>query len=282
MSNNIRSLIVDDSGLRQDPNRVPEKVALFNQDGSVFSGGGGSAGLSQIGETANFTVTDGSNAGGYVDATSGVQAQGDGGSLASGHVSDGAYIFAQNAGCFAMGVATNSGSYIYAGGGYSIADAKPTFAWGWATDGGQIAAWSGSVLMGWANGTDGEPLGQSKLYAGSPYGFVFGTAQGGGELSGSGSGAVTMGYANGSDAKVQSDGSGSFAFGYAATGETIRASAKNSAQFGVGQNSQANSLAVGENIRIGSSVPSTPRDGDIWTNANYVYIRSNGASVKIV
>lgn len=58
MTNNIRSFIVDDSGLPKHPDRVPERVALFNRDGSAFAGYDGyefTAGFTDSGGFVSYT-----------------------------------------------------------------------------------------------------------------------------------------------------------------------------------------------------------------------------------
>jgi hypothetical protein len=60
-------------------------------------------------------------------------------------------------------------------------------------------------------------------------------------------------------------------------------SANGALQVGNGVNAEPDSLAVGENIRLNAAtgVPVALRNGDFWVNANYVYVRSNGVSVKL-
>ena len=74
--------------------------------------------------------------------------------------------------------------------------------------------------------------------------------------------------------------SGSFAQGYASTGQTIEASASNSAQFGPGTNAQANSLQVGNaGMRFmgTTSAPGTPQPGDLFVDASSVLNVGTGA-----
>jgi len=102
-------------------------------------------------------------------------------------------------------------------------------------------------------------------------------------------GSFAQGYARvtvtgGATAEIQSTAQGSFAVGYAKN-TTIAATAINAAQFGPGSNALADSLQVGSaGIRLKGTTgaPATPQNGDIWVNAGYTYIRSNGVSKKIV
>lgn len=134
-------------------------------------------------------------------------------------------------------------------------------------------------------------------------GFAQGQVNNTGTIRSSNNGAFAQGFATGgSSAYIESSGNGSFAQGRAAgsgyilasangafaqgnttAGNPIVASATNAAQFGPGTNSLADSLSVGGGPRLKGTTgaPGTPRDGDIWVDNNYVYIRSNGVSVQI-
>ena len=116
------------------------------------------------------------------------------------------------------------------------------------------------------------------------------TANTGGFAQGSApTGSITAyigGFAQGEaySYNIDAGGSGSFAHGFA-NSAAIVASTTNSAQFGPGTNAEADSLQVGSGIRIKGTtgVPASAlHDGDIWVASNYVYIRSNGTSVKVV
>lgn len=76
---------------------------------------------------------------------------------------------------------------------------------------------------------------------------------------------------------------GAFGWGFA-TGADIVANADNAQQFGPGTNTEPNTLSTGTKLRLKGTTgaPSVLRNGDIWEAAGYVYIRSNGVSVKIV
>lgn len=75
----------------------------------------------------------------------------------------------------------------------------------------------------------------------------------------------------------------STAFG-PSTGGVVEATAPNSAQFGPGSNSQADSTQFGSaGIRLKGTTgaPSNLQNGDIWVDNGYMYLRSDNASVKL-
>lgn len=106
-----------------------------------------------------------------------------------------------------------------------------------------------------------------------------------GNITASGRGAFAAGHARDTtvNSYITASGNGSFAFGYAFNA-TIAATAANAFQFGIGSNAQADSMQIGNSgIRLKGTTgaPGTLQNGDIWVNAGYVYIRSNGVSVQI-
>ena len=197
-------------------------------------------------EYGTFTAsTLGSIVMGYADTGSTISAT-NRGSIAMGHVQNTATITATKRGAVAMGYATGSGNIITSSG-------------------------YGSFAMGNANQSDITASGDGS-FAGGTYG----------DILASGKGSFAFGYPNSSYTMIAS-GYGSVCLGYAG-GANISASATNAMQFGQGGNSQADSLSIGTTVRLKGTTgaPGTPRDGDIWVNSNYTYIRSNGSSVKIV
>jgi hypothetical protein len=96
-------------------------------------------------------------------------------------------------------------------------------------------------------------------------------------MIGSGRGSTATGWAFNNN--ITASGDGSMAIG-ASTAGAITATNTNSFQFGTGTNTTANSLQVGTGIRLQNSAGT--RNGDIWLANNYVYIRSNGTTCKVV
>lgn len=190
-----------------------------------------------------------------------------GGGVARG-VAIGGSIEARGFGSTATGRANSASSIVSSGGG--------SFANGYA-DGvgsGVYAASGGGFVTGYAG--SGGYIGSTGTGA-----VAFGRATNNGELTASGIGSFAGGLATGTG-DILSSAYGSFAFGWAYGGDIV-ASAYNSVQFGPGTNAQADSLSVGGTVRLKGTVgaPGTPRNGDQWVANNYVYIRSNGVSVKI-
>ncbi len=208
-----------------------------------------------------------------------------------------AQIAAPGYGGVAMGQAYNNGRIVAAG---------TSFAFGYAgsyyTDyTGMINSDRGALAIGnvYNKGADGvvsavEPGSHVVGYAQAltSYTQVRATAKGAAvfaysqnsTVTGAGAGSITGGFVNNSGTISTSLGAwGSIAWGYTNAG-TISATTTNAIQFGPGTNSLADSLSVGTTIRLKgtTSAPGTPRNGDMWVASDYVYIRSNGATVKIV
>ena len=102
-------------------------------------------------------------------------------------------------------------------------------------------------------------------------------------ISASGEGAFAHGRAQ-TAGDIIASGNGAFAIGDAVAGDII-ASGDNSCQFGPGTNTLADTFQIGDGgIRFKGTTgaPSVLQNGDIWVNAGYVYIRSNGVSVQII
>lgn len=174
--------------------------------------------------------------------------------LAAGGGASGAYITAQSDGSFAHGYTDGPYAQIYAGSRGSMAI-------------GAVVNDSGKIRTGSGNG-----------------GFACG---GVGPVTGNGiyayaGGAVAMGYDYGSASLgIRSTGKGAFAMGYT-NAAAIQAQAKGCMQFGPGSNNEPYTISCGDGIRLNpAAAPSIKRDGDMWVNASYTYIRSNGIDVKI-
>lgn len=121
------------------------------------------------------------------------------------------------------------------------------------------------------------------------FGYAYSTSNGKASLIASGAGAMVFGYVYGSNpstvATITATGKGSFAGGYSKeSANAITASGKGAFQWGPGTNAVDGSLAVGVALRLNgpTGTPGALRNGDIWVASNYVYIRSNGVSKKIV
>jgi hypothetical protein len=83
-------------------------------------------------------------------------------------------------------------------------------------------------------------------------------------------------FAQGRNATAEG-GNGSFAIG-----DGAKSTESGAVQFSTGANAYGTSLQIGGGIRIHGDTGATPtRNGDIWLNGGYVYVRSNGSSVKI-
>jgi len=244
--------------------------------GNITAGGVGSVagGYNKGGGTIQSNGT-GDLCGGYVGEYGGTLTAGGKGNVMFGTV-DGAYSTAYTSGYgsavfggvdeYATMYASAHGSHAhgYAGAGYSgyystiAATAVGAFAFGYSDAAGRILSYGkGSFAGGFASG-------YGEIQSGSDGSFAFGSI--------SGSGYV-----------IQANAYGAFAFGYASSSD-IQATATNAIQFGPGSNGEADTLSVGGGIRIKGTggAPAAPRNGDIWVYSNYVYIRSNGSSVKVV
>ena len=208
-----------------------------------------------------------------------------------GFSSAGGAITSSDYGAFASGYASENGSII--------ANNQGATAFGYAYDYGLIQAIGhGSTALGYATGSSsyieasglgslagGSAEGQGSIRASYPGSFAFGRTDGFGSYSpyvyAQNYGAVALGQATGTGT-IRALGQGSFAQGSAASGESIYAGGQSSVQFAPGSNNLANSVAVGADLRLcADGAPGTPRNGDQWVASGYVYIRSNGASVKI-
>lgn len=189
-----------------------------------------------------------------------------GGGMARGGAFGGGSIEALGPGATAQGGAV--GGSILSGGGGGFANG---YVFG---VGAEVYAASGGVAFGYAG--SGSSIRQTA--SGS---IAFGSASSYGEIYASGIGSFAGGVAT-ADGDVTSSAYGSFAFGRASPTDIV-ADAYNSVQFGPGTNSLQDSLSVGTTLRLKGTTgaPGTPRNGDQWVNNNYVYIRSNGVSVKI-
>jgi len=102
------------------------------------------------------------------------------------------------------------------------------------------------------------------------------------QATGKGSFAHGAAYTGGS---VLATGPGSFTVAYVSSGQTADAQALNSVQFGIGVNAQADSMQIGNaGIRFKGTTgaPTTPQNGDMWMNNNYLYLRSNNNVFKFV
>lgn len=228
-------------------------------------------GFGYIGETAGsaYMVSK------YTSVTGGYVKNTGGGTL---------YMQAYKAGLVG-GWATKTGAAGYSG---MRAQSNGNFVWGTVRSQGsydillnatQVGAWAGGYAHGTAAGTSRA----SKVTASGQAAFAFGKAYSsttGAEVVASGKGSRAFGYAK--NRTITASGVGAGAYGYA-TGANISATANNAFQFGEGGNAQANSLSVGGGIRLsgGLVVPTTPRNGDIWTDGTDVFIRTGGVSKNI-
>lgn len=289
---------------------------LSQSDGSAtasITAGGGSlaGGFAYTGGIINaqdYSIAFGSARG--VDGVNNSFLQSDGGSIAIGYASYGGQIRADAQGAVAMGYAYQAGSAIksYSDGGVAMgyayqggqihAYAEGAFALGAAYQGGQIHAYAdGSFAMGMAYDTG------SKIVTNYDGAFAMGAAKDGGEIrADGGKGSFAIGYAYGAAALVKTDAPGAFSLGYATAGfsvlataggafavgkaatANIEANAINSFQFGMGVNALADTLQVGTQLRFKGTTgaQASPANGDFWVANNYVYIRSNGVTCKVV
>lgn len=162
-------------------------------------------------------------------------------------------IYSSAPGCLVFGKLNQPTAANYC---YIFGNAAGSMAFGYSTDAKIWTNGKGSFAGGYATGVN------TQIYT-------------------SAHGSMAFGYAKGAY-QIKPSAVGSFAFGYAYSGN-IFATAKGSFQFGQGTNAQAYSAGFGTDLRMNfTGVPGTPRNGDIWVANNYVYIRSNGVSKKIV
>lgn len=176
---------------------------------------------------------------------------------------------------FSYAASASTGCGIYAGGGTSPYNGGLAF--------GRIStianntkinsSGKGSLAFGYAsNGGSLVSSGEGSL--------SFGQATSANDITASGIGAIAGGHASTSYITASGDGSG--AFGQAVT-LPIQATATNSFQFGIGNNSEATSLQVGnttDGIRLigDGAAAASPANGDIWVSSNDIQIRSGGIS----
>lgn len=186
--------------------------------------------------------------------------------LATGYVSDAGEITSSSPGSLA-------GGYCDGDLGYTArieALGRGSLSFGWALSYGAYSDLStvrangnGSVAVGTA-GLGSMLLAQSGYYAC----FAFGGAYNGYDVKSYGSGSMAVGYSGSSDIVAGYDDFES----------------ANIWQFGPGTNTQPYSMQIGDaglRFKGTTGAPSSPQNGDIYINNDYVYIRSNGAGVKI-
>jgi len=201
-------------------------------------------------------------------ATKGIHSN-NGGSFAQGYTYN-SKIEATALGSFAQGMcpvysgisSTNSGSFAQ---GYCYLYANLT------------SSGRGSFAQG------SSTLFNAAITASGDGAFAQGYAYYNGTIISNNNGTLAHGFA-GYNQTITASANGAGAFGYTA-GSNIIASAENAFQFGPGTNAQANSLQVGTQMRLKGTTgapASALHNGDIWVNNNYVYIRSNGVSCKVV
>ena len=233
------------------------RSALFAVAASVISSGLGSfaAGYAK-------TQASGSNGSGATLLASGS------GAFAAGYVNgndtgNAHFINATGTGAFAQG--TSAGTMTASGGG--------SFTQGSVGKGGQILS---SALGAFAQGktTTTGIISASKNGA-----FAQGLAAAGSTLSSSKAGAFAQGYAY--LYNITASGYGAFAHGYADTGAIV-ASANNSAQFGIGTNSIADSLQVGTGFQTVGTSGNTRFDGSLTANQTTVTGTSHTAANEYV
>ena len=221
--------------------------------GTIYAGGSGSMASGLVADT---------------DPTSQIKASGPG-AHAFGYAKTGGAVIARGKGALAVGSAYDTGSDIDA-----VSDGS--LAGGFIKGGGFIQSGDkGSMAFGYSKAGGG--MGTS--YPGA---FALGHVDGAGSyISSSAKGAFALGFAIGGN-DITARGPGALAFGDATSG-TIDASVSNAWQFGPGANAQVNSMSIGTGPRFKGTTgaPLVLRDGDQWVNSGYVYIRSNGVSVKI-
>lgn len=191
----------------------------------------------------------------------------------------GALAFGSAYGTYSSSGRTGSGLISAQGrGAVAMGDANA----GYNNNGGSriIATGHGSFARGFAYGD--TSAGDAIIQAVGPGSVASGQVTDRGLISATADGAHAFGSASGAGSTITASGAGSFAQGNADADADIVASAAGAVQFAPGTNDLANSLAVGDKIRLNSAgAPGTPRNGDIWVANGYLYIRSNGVSVKI-
>jgi hypothetical protein len=289
---------VDDTGVITASGVGSFAQGYADGDGAITSSGPGSKATGRAEGGTVRALTKGSFANGFatgayagvdglIDAggTPGGAPSSRGGNTAFGHA-NGGIIQADGLGAFAAGQVDSAGSILsswagsWAGGAAQyfgeISAIGSSLAFGYTyTPAGKItSSFPGSVAFGWSYGD---------LVSSGGGSFAQGYVGAGGEVEATAKGTVAVGFASGAGASVSASGQGSLAQGKAGAGEVIAATAANAVQFGVGTNAQADSVSIGTGPRLKgpTGAPGTPRNGDIWVANNYVYVRSNDASVKI-
>lgn len=171
-------------------------------------------------------------------------------------------------------------SYVKRAGNGSFAQTSSGSAWGYAYSAGgyvgliEASGAAGATAFGFAYGGDADTTIQASSSGAIAFGYAYSV-----KIEAGGQGSFAGGNAQ---FPIEAQAAGSMAFGFAFDGG-IYAQLAGSIQFGPGTNNVANSLKVGESIRIHgpSATPATPVNGDIWENSGNVYIRSGGVTVTI-
>lgn len=247
-------------------------AGAYSGDGTLSATGTGSAAFGVATDGGQVTASQpGSFAAGRASGVGSVLSSASSGAFAQGWASVGGNIISYNYGAFAAGWARDSGAISATGAG--------SFALGYANDiGGIISSGSGCFAMGHTYSTGGytstiTSSGNGSMAGGYTYAYLSATT-----ITASGPGAFAWG--RGYNGTISATGSGAFAFGDCTLGDIV-ASAGNAVQFGVGTNSIANSLRVGQGIRLFGATNGSPANGDIWLDGSVVKIRSNGITVSI-
>ncbi len=265
---------------------------LFGQADSgciLQSSGKGSftAGCSLITSTIKATKV-GTFASGYAKTNSLIESSGNG-AFAQGVTPFSGKLKSTGNGSFAQG---DSGGKIYAFGNGSFVQGRTgdtackiestvngrgSFVQGYTQSEATIQATiKGAFAQGWSE------YYSSIIQSTAKGAFAQGGAYYGSSIIASGNGSIAHGY-TWNYHNITASGTGSGAFG-ASGSSNIQATATNAFQFGVGVNSQADSLSIGTQVRLKGTTgaPSSPRNGDIWVNGNFMYMRSNGINCKVV
>jgi hypothetical protein len=207
---------------------------------------------------------------GYVYSGGVIRAGFSGGARAHGSAMGAGLIHGNGYGATATGYAYGTGTQIQA-------SDHGAFAHGKANSAGQILASNdGAFAGGYADG--GGYVRSSGRGA-----FASGYSNNAGEIHANAHGSFALGYVNAAY-DVYANGVGAFAMGAALTAN-VQATAANAFQFGQGVNALADTVQIGAaglRLKQTTGAPGAPQNGDQWVAGGYVYIRSNGVSVKIV
>lgn len=240
----------------------------YNFTGGVaFAAGGGTSGIENY--------APGSFAWGYMGA----------GVMKSDYSGRGCFMFGRSQGAGTHRIACyGSGSFVggfQAGGNSSIIEATAgaggAFCQGNTGGGGIIRVESGGSFAQGSAANTGATIISSGTGA-----FAQGSASDSGSVLATGEGSFAHGRAKTYD--ITASGISAFSVGYSSAG-AITASATNSAQFGPGINSLADSLKIGNaglRFKGTTGAPGTPVDGDFWVNSTIPYVRSESISVPLV